>query len=297
MDDAAAGAAKGRGLGIALILLSTVAWGSGGLFVRLLPFDNWTIVVWRGVFATLFIGLFVLWRFGRGTFAVIRGMGSAGLLATCCVTAVITIFVPALQRTTIANAMTIYAALPFFTAAIAWIWLREAPSRTTLLAALLALAGVAVMLGPAAGGPRSGDLLAMAGTACAALLTVVIRRNRSVEMLPVAGLATALSVPLALPFATQLWELTARDYLVAAGFGLGPMTLGMMLYVMGSALLPATLTALISTLEAPIGAAWAWLGVGEVPSRHTLLGAAIVLAAVFGRLLLERRGGEAHGAG
>lgn len=297
MDDAAAGAAKGRGLGIALILLSTVAWGSGGLFVRLLPFDNWTIVVWRGVFATLFIGLFVLWRFGRGTFAVIRGMGSAGLLATCCVTAVITIFVPALQRTTIANAMTIYAALPFFTAAIAWIWLREAPSRTTLLAALLALAGVAVMLGPAAGGPRSGDLLAMAGTACAALLTVVIRRNRGVEMLPVAGLATALSVPLALPFATQLWELTARDYLVAAGFGLGPMTLGMMLYVMGSALLPATLTALISTLEAPIGAAWAWLGVGEVPSRHTLLGAAIVLAAVFGRLLLERRGGEAHGAG
>ena len=287
--------ASDRSLGIALILLSTVAWGSGGLFVRLLPFDHWTIVFWRGVFGTLFIGSYLIWRFGRTTPAVIRGMGPAGWLATACVTAVITIFVPALQRTTVANAMTIYAAMPFLTAAIAWLWLREVPSRTTLLAALAALAGVAVMLGPAAGGPRSGDLLAMAGTTCAALLTVVIRRNRGVEMLPVAGLATALSIPIALPFAAQLGELGARDYLVAAGFGLGPMTLGMMLYVMGSALLPPTLTALISTLEAPIGAAWAWFGVGEVPSAHTLVGATIVLAAVFGRLLLERPGTDATG--
>ena len=51
-------------LGILLILVSTIAWGSGGLFVRLLPFDPWTIVFWRGVFGTLFIGAFVLWRFG-----------------------------------------------------------------------------------------------------------------------------------------------------------------------------------------------------------------------------------------
>lgn len=78
-------------------------------------------------------------------------------------------------------------------------------------------------------------------------------------------------------------------FVVAAGFGMGPMTLGLMLYVIGSAMIPATLSALIGTMEAPIGALWAWVGVGEVPAVETLVGGAIVLAGVFGRLLLERR--------
>jgi drug/metabolite transporter (DMT)-like permease len=89
---------------------------------------------------------------------------------------------------------------------------------------------------------------------------------------------------IALPFAQHLFDLTPRDYLVAAGFGLVPMTLGLMLYVIGSALIPATLSALIGTLEAPIGGLWAWVGVGEVPATETFIGGSIVLAGVFGRL-------------
>jgi drug/metabolite transporter (DMT)-like permease len=236
-----------------------VAWGSGGLLVRLLPFDMWTIVFWRGVFGTLFIGSYVLWRFAGATPDAIRRMSSSGIVITMCVTA-----------------------------AIAWLWLRERPSPLTMAASVLALLGIVVILGPASDGPRLGDLLAMLATAATALMTVAIRRSSYVEMLPVAGLATALSVLIAWPLADGLMALSGRDFLVAAGFGLGPMTLGMMLYVIGSALIPATLTALIGTLEAPIGALWAWVGVGEVPATATFLGGGMVLAAVFGRLLLRR---------
>ena len=179
-------------LGIAFVLMSTIAWGSGGLFVRLLPFDLWTIVFWRGVFGTVFVGAYVLWRFGWETPRVVRRIGAAGIVATACATATITLFVAAFQHTSVANAMTIYAAMPFFTAAIAWLWLRERPSPRTMAASGLALLGIVVMLGPAAGGPRSGDLLAMLATAAMALLTVVIRRHREVEMLPVAALSIAL---------------------------------------------------------------------------------------------------------
>ena len=228
-----------------------MAWGSGGLFVRLLPFDMWTIVFWRGVFGTLFIGSYVLWRFGGATPDAIRRMGSSGILITMCATA-----------------------------AIAWLWLRERPSPLTMAASVLALLGIVVMLGPASDGPRLGDLLATLATAATALMTVAIRRSSDVEMLPVAGLATALSVLIAWPLADSLMALSGRDFLVAAGFGLGPMTLGMMLYVIGSALIPATLTALIGTLEAPIGALRAWFGVGELPASTTFLGGGMVLAAV-----------------
>jgi drug/metabolite transporter (DMT)-like permease len=244
----------------------------------------------------LFVGSYTLFRFGGELPTAIRRMGPMGILITLCSTTAITIFVPAFQMTSVANAFTIYASVPFMTAAVAWLWLRERPSGRTMLASAIAMIGIVVMLGPGAGGPKLGDLFAGIATLSMAVMTVAIRRSRHVEMLPVAFLSTILSAVIALPLAQHLGDLTPRDYLVAAGFGLGPMTLGMMLYVIGSALIPATLSVLINTMEAPIGAFWAWIGVGEVPAATTMIGGAIVLASVFGRLLLERRDEIAHEA-
>ena len=275
--------------GIALVTIATIVWASGGLFTRLLPFDLWTIVFWRGVFGSLFIGTYVLYRFGRSTPAIIWRAGFDGMLVTLGSAATIILFPAAFQHTSVANAFTILTVLPFVTAAIAWLWLRERPSMLTMAASAVALLGIVIMLGPTAGGPHLGDLLAILGTTSQAIMTVAVRRNPNVAMLPMAWAAIILSVVISYPLAEQLWELTTRDYLVAAGFGLGPMTLGMMLYIIGSALIPAALSALINTMEAPIGALWAWAGVGEVPATATFIGGAIVLASVFARLLLEQQ--------
>jgi drug/metabolite transporter (DMT)-like permease len=64
---------------------------------------------------------------------MIHRMGAIGLLAVLCLTCTTTLFVPAIQHTSVANAMTILAAVPFFTAAVSWIWLRERPSVRTVL--------------------------------------------------------------------------------------------------------------------------------------------------------------------
>ncbi len=279
----------GRVAGISLVAAATIVWASGGLFTRLLPFDLWTIVFWRGAFAAGFIGIYVLYRFGRATPTLIRRAGIEGALVAICSTATIILFPAAFLHTSVANAFTILAALPFITAAIAWVWMRERPSLATLVAGGVAMLGVVIMVGPSVGGPQSGDVLALLGTISQALMTVMIRRNPRVEMLPMAWIAIVLSVAVAWPLADQIGELTMRDYAVAAGFGLGPMTLGMMLYVIGSALIPATLSTLINTMESPIGALWAWVGVGEVPAAETIAGGALVIASVFGRLACERR--------
>jgi hypothetical protein len=77
------------GTGVILVLIATLAWSTGGLFTRLLPFDSWTIVFWRGVFGTLFIGCYVAWRYGRHTLKVIRAMGPIGAFITGCSAATI----------------------------------------------------------------------------------------------------------------------------------------------------------------------------------------------------------------
>ena len=285
-----ASAAADHRNGIALVAIGTIAWSSAGLFVRLLPLDPWTIIVGRSMFGALFIGAYVVWRFGASTPGIIRRMGTGGILVTLYSAAAITLFVPAFQNTSVANVMTIYAALPFIVAAIAWIWLRERPAARTIIASVVALLGMLVMLdGPGSLGLRSGDLFAIGATLASALMTVQARRSREVKMLPVACLANVLAVAVALPFAASVTTLSAYELAVAAAFGLCAMALGLMLYLIGSGLIPAALSALIGTVSVPIGALWVWVSVGEVPTSATCAGAAIVLTGVVGALLLEQR--------
>jgi drug/metabolite transporter (DMT)-like permease len=245
-----------RRLGIAIVLLATIAWASAGLFVRLLPFDIWSIIVWRNALAVVFAGGYVLFRLGRRTWPAIRGLGLPGALAAPWSTATIIMFPAAFQHASAGNVVTIYASLPFVTAVVAWLWFREKPSVATLVAGSIALLGVVIMVGPQASGPRLGDLLAV-------------------------------------PLAGEVGAFGPRDIVVAAGFALFPITLGMMLYVIGSAKIPSTLAALIQTLEAPFGVFWAWAGVGEIPPTATIIGGILVLSGVFGRLLAEARSRDA----
>jgi drug/metabolite transporter (DMT)-like permease len=246
----------------------------------------------------VFIGAYVVWRCGRSTLGIVRRMGTSGVLVTLYSAAAITLFVPALQNTSVANAMTIYAALHFVVAGIAWTWLGERPAARTLVASLVAMLGLVVMLdGPYSRGLRSGDLLAVGATLVSALMTVEARHSRDVKMLPVACLANLLAVLFALPFAAPVTVLSAHDLAVVAAFGLCAMALGLMLYLIGSALIPAALSALIGTLSVPMGALWAWVGVGEVRATSSVAGAAIVLAGVLGALLEQRAARQAIAPG
>ena len=37
-------------LGIALVVAAAIAWSTAPFFTRLLPYDSWTILFWRGLF-------------------------------------------------------------------------------------------------------------------------------------------------------------------------------------------------------------------------------------------------------
>ena len=53
--------------------------------------------------------------------------------------------------------------------------------------------------------------------------------------------------------------------------------------------LSAPEVSLLSLLEVLLGPLWAWLGAGEVPARETLIGGAVVMAAlVFNELAALR---------
>src|SRR6202166_1193329 len=155
-------------LGVALVVAAAVAWSTAAFFTRLLPFDSWTILFWRGLFAGGLIAVVLVVTQGRAGLGDIARMGKSGWLVASLSTLGMVAFIPALQLTSVSNVAVIIATGPFVAAALAWIWLREAARWRTLLASLVALCGVAIIVSDA---QASSDIFGI-GLAC--LMTLAI---------------------------------------------------------------------------------------------------------------------------
>lgn len=271
----------GRSSGSIIVAVAAVAFSTAGLFTRLIAADVWTMLFWRALFGGLLIAATIAWRQRAATVAAFAGIGRSGLLTAGCSTIATICFITALRETTVADVTVIYATAPFIAAGIAWAWTRERPGRATLAASVLALVGVVVMCRAALSvGHVLGDLLALGMTMLMALMMVVIRKNRHVSMLPAACLSAFACAVAVLPLCRPA-EVTAGDLVLLGLFGTTQFGLGLLLLTIGSRLISATRASLLANLELPFAPLWVWLAFGEVPSQVTLVGGAIVFAAVL----------------
>jgi drug/metabolite transporter (DMT)-like permease len=279
-----------RWLGILLILASTVAFSTAGLFTRLISVDAWTVLFWRGIFAGIFIGAYVVWQSGRQTFAAIRAIGGAGLLAASCSTLATLCFVNSLRLTTVADVTIIGATAPFVTAALAWLFTAERERWTTLAASAAAFIGVAAMMIASARYDRhaNGDLLAFAMTVLISAMMVIIRSRRRIPMLPASCLSAFASAAAVLPLANP-GAASGSDLVYLALFGTTQFGLGLLLLTLGTRLISATQAALIGAVEIPVAPLWVWLGFDEQPPLMTWVGGVIVMAAVLVDMLCRDR--------
>src|SRR5262249_49518028 len=107
-----------RSKGIVLVVTAAIAWSTAPFFTRLLHFDSWTILFWRGLFGAIaIVGLMTLIQ-GRDGLRDLAAMGPSGWLVASLSTLGMVCFIPALQLTSVANVAIIIATGPFFTAAL-----------------------------------------------------------------------------------------------------------------------------------------------------------------------------------
>jgi drug/metabolite transporter (DMT)-like permease len=268
--------------GIMLVVAAAIAWSTAPLFTRLLPYDSWTILFWRGLFGGGFIAAFLIVTQGRSGLRELTGMRANGWLVASLSTLAMVTFIPALQLTSVANVAIIIAAQPFAAAALAWIWFRETARLRTLLAALVALGGVAIIVSGAAGGADvRGIGLACLMMLAVAAMTVAIRRHRETSMVAAAALSNFLGSLASIPFAHGIVSVGPIDLALLAMFGLLQVGLGLTLFALGSRLLPSGQASLIATLETPLMPFWVWLAFAEVPAFRALAGGALVMGAVI----------------
>jgi len=275
-----------RGLGIALVIAAAVAWSTAPFFTRLLPFDPWTILFWRGLFAGSLISVFLVVMQGRAALWQLVVPGKGGLLVASLSAVGMVSFIPALQMTKVMNVAVLIATQPFVAAALAWLWLGEAATWRTLTASLIAFAGVVITVG----GVRAGADLGGVALSCLMVLaisamTVVVRRHRETSMVAAAALSNFMGSLVSLPFAHGITAVSGFDLMVLALFGCCQVALGLTLFFLGSRLLPSSQAALISTLETPLMPFWIWVGFGDYPTLRVLAGGALVMGAVVADII------------
>jgi len=261
------------------ILLAAVAWSTAGLGQRGLDATAVTQVAGRAFFAALALLALVLAMERRGTMRAFLGMGRSGLAMTVFLAISSGAFLLALNHTSVANVLFMQAAAPMMAALLGWVLISEPVDGRTWAALLLAGAGVAVM---AAGSLDAGIAavgLPLLMTASFAVVIVIARHRRDVSMMPATCASQVLVVVVCAPFVT-LGSVSGSDWAILAALGVGQMGLGLAFLTIGARLIPPAQVALISLLEVVLGPLWVWLAYGERPSSATLVGGAIVVAAV-----------------
>jgi drug/metabolite transporter (DMT)-like permease len=277
-------------VGIALVVAAAVAWSTAPFFTRLLPFDSWTILFWRGLFGGGLIAVVLVLTQGRAGLRDLARMGRSGWLVASLSTLGMVTFIPALQLTSVSNVAIIIATGPFVAAAFAWIWLRETFRWQTMLASLVALCGVAIIVGHTrASSDILGIALACLMTVAIAAMTVTVRTHRNTPMVAAAALSNLLGSVVSIPFAQGIASVTGNDLTILAMFGFFQVALGLTLFMLGSRLLPSGQATLIATLETPLMPFWVWLAFQEVPSSRALVGGALVMAAVIADIIGDSR--------
>lgn len=199
----------------------------------------------------------------------------------------------AIQNTSVANAMLLFATAPFMAAVLGWLILRERVRVATWIAIAIALCGIAIMVSDKSGEVAIFGSLAALGSALGfAIFTVALRWGRTGEMLPSVFLSGIFAFVITLGVCQLLGlslALSVRDGSVAMGMGVFQVGAGLILYTLGSRSLPAAELALLSLAEVLLGPIWVWLFLNETASTNTLIGGAVLLIAIVGNAVSGKR--------
>ena len=280
--------------GVLLVCAAGVLWSTVGLGIRLIEDAAvWQILLYRSLSLSFFLYVVIRLRSGQSPFAQIRKQGPASVIGGLSLVAAYAGGIYAIQQTSVAAAMLLFATAPFMAAILGWMVLREPVRLATWMAIGVALVGIAVMVSDTTGTVSVAGSLAALGSAFGfAVFTVALRWGKSGEMLPAVFLSGIFAIGITLAICLMLGlslRLSVNDGGIAMGMGVFQVGAGLILYTLGSKSLPAAELTLLSLAEVLLAPLWVWLVLGETATFTTLLGGTILLGAIAGNALSGKR--------
>ncbi len=282
-------------LGASLMAVAAgTTWSFGALCARMADgADAWQYLIWRSV-GIIFV-IEVAARVRRKPSQTLRSYRSGGLMimANVCLFLASVAYVYAVKNTTAANAAFLSSVSPLIAVVVARFVLHERLTAVTAGAIGVALVGLAVMVSADIGtGSMAGNVGAVLSALGFAGYTICVRSDRAQDwssvlpgygalMIVVCGIACVINDR---PFVPR-WQ----DVAWAMFHGMVLIVVGTLLFNHASRRVPAVAMTVFAQSEAVFAPFWVFLVLDEQPSARTLLGGALVLAAVVGKAVLDAR--------
>ena len=283
---------------ILVVLFAGILWSFGALVVRYIEDARsipWQYLFFRGVTIFLILNIYLFFKEGKSftdnykkidLSVIIGGLGFATAFMG---------FIWSITHTSAAVTLLMLAAMPFMTAILGYIFLKEKVSFTTLIAIILAAAGIIFM---AFSSSQIGTLFGLLAGLLSALGfsvgSVSLRWNKETPTFTTVSLAglfcAIISFVMIIINDTNVFT-TFRNSSLSALHGTLVCS-GLILYSIGSKNLPAADLTLLSLTEVLGGIFWVWLpilGINEIPTTNTIIGGFILTFAIIFYSLKTKR--------
>ena len=281
---------KNDSVAIPVVLVAGILWSFGPLVVRYMDQPNlvpWQYLFARGITIFILLNIYLFFEEGLTFYKNYYKIGISGIIGGVGLGIAMITFIWSITNTTAAITLLCLSAMPFITALLGFLFLKETISTNVWVAIIIATIGILIMgAGDFERGSLFGLLFGLISALGFSIFSVTLRWRKETPKFTTVAFAGIFCA-----FVSGIVILYSQISFLSSSLNQGLFAihgtlvcLGLILYSIGSKMIPAAELTLLSLTEVIGGIFWVWLpilGINEVPSNTTVIGGFLIFLAII----------------
>ena len=284
-------------IAVPVVLFAGLIWSFGVLVVRYMDDPQlipWQYIFGRGLTIFILLNLYLYFEEGKDFYKNYFKMGTSGLVGGFGLGVAMICFMFSITNTSAAITLLCLAAMPFFTALLAFLFLKEKISLNVWISIIIASIGIGIMaIDNNSDTSLIGLIFGITSSVGFSVFSVSLRWRKETPKFTTTAFAGFLCVIFAsimiLSNDLVFFSSSYNSSLISLHGTL--VCLGLILYSIGSKAIPAAELTLLSLTEVIGGIFWVWLplfGINEIPSTNTIVGGFFLFVSLIYYSLIMR---------
>ena len=281
---------KNPKIAIPIVLIAGILWSFGPYVVRHIDQAEtvpWQYLFTRGLVIFSLLNIYLFLEEGNSFYKNYFKVGTSGLIGGIGLGTAMITFIWSITNTTAAVTLLCLAAMPFITALLGFLFLKEKISLTVWISIIVAAFGIVVMAyDNTAQNSLPGLIFGLISALGFSIFSVSLRWRKETPKfttVAIAGLFCFLFSAVMISSSGANFLSSGKNEALFATHGT-LVCLGLILYSIGSKNIPAADLTLLSLTEVIGGIFWVWLpwlGINETPSTNTIIGGFFIFISIF----------------
>jgi len=281
---------KNEKIAIPVVLMAGIIWSFGPLVVRHMNEPNlvpWQYIFARGLTIFLVINLYLFFEEGKDFYKNYFKIGVSGIIGGSGLGIAMITFIYSITNTSAAITLLCLAAMPFFTALLGFLFLKEKISINVWIAIVIATIGIIIIaLGNTQKSSLLGLVFGMISSIGFSIFSVTLRWRKETPKFTTVAFAGFFCVTVSgiiILINDMVFLSTSYNGALFSLHGV-LVCMGLILYSIGSKAIPAAELTLLSLMEVIGGIFWVWvpfLGINEIPTTNTIVGGFFLFMSII----------------